>query len=433
MPEKTMESRRNWKGAIYLKKKVFCLLLALAMMISLFPLSAFAASSAERNADAALAELSDAEELPDRILIDATEILYAEIDGARQAAAVYSLYHAATDQTPLTYDYTMSDSSYPADGSYYLHLIAYGQKDAAMSEIGAAGIEKITLGLASSVEEFETAENLTEVLFTDASQTGGGYLADFSQGYVDFTIMDILGDIHYLRIQTVAASEDLPDKILIDATNILYAERDGVRQAAAEYSAYHAATDQTPFTYDYTMSDRSCPADGSYYLHLIAYGQKGAAMSEIGAAGIVKITLGLASSAEEFEAAENLTEVLFTDASQTGGGYLADFSQGYVDFTIMDILGDIHYLRIQTVGEIHESTEITAASRGASSDGNETWISASVTLDSQTACATIFCAAYQNGKMMEVFSQTVQNTQAVSSDPASWTETLTFTFSGCFW
>ena len=263
-----------------MKKKVFCLLLTLVTMFSLFPASVFAASGAERNADATL--LSDAEDLPDRILIDATEILYAQTDGSRQAAAVYSLYHTATDQTPLTYDYTMSDSSYPADGSYYLHLIAYGQKDAAMSEIGAAGIEKITLGLASSVEEFETAENLTEVLFTDASQTGGGYLADFSQGYVDFTIMDILGDIHYLRIQTV--------------------------------------------------------------------------------------------------------------------------------------------------GEIHESTEITAASRGASSDGNETWISASVTLDSQTACATIFCAAYQNGKMMEVFSQTVQNTQAVSSDPASWTETLTFTF-----
>ena len=316
-----------------MKKKAFSLLLTLAVILSMFPPAALATPAA-----------------PDQILIDATEILYRRADGERQAAARYSGGQRATETTPNTYEYTMLDGAYPANGGYYLHLIAYARIGEGMSEIGAAGLEKVSVGLFATAQEMETAENLRDELFTDSSQTGGGYLADFSDGYVDFTMLDILGELHYLRIRTVAAPEDpLPDKISLDATNILYVEKDGTRQAAARYSDSHAQTQSAPRTFDYTMSDSAYPANGSYYLHLIVNAQTGEETSNVGAAGVQRIVEGLSSSLEEFEAAEDIKDALLSDSSQTGGGYLADFSRGYVDFTMMDILSGIHYLRIQTV------------------------------------------------------------------------------------
>ncbi|MBQ9348387.1 MAG: hypothetical protein IJT94_13815, partial [Oscillibacter sp.] len=167
--------------------------------------------------------------------------IYAGTADYRELAARYDtmedgITENGTEDTAFIYQ--VYSTRYPADGRYYvaLNAISSAQKDAeyrvvitpeeyeADKEFYDQYFEIIVIDKSSTLisraalgritaEELEAQPDISNQLFSDASASGGGYLADFSHGPVTFTVLDSFGTLHYITMKLQAApegSENLP-------------------------------------------------------------------------------------------------------------------------------------------------------------------------------------------------------------------------------
>ena len=153
-----------------------------------------------------------------RISITHPGNLYAGTESHREYAAGFSVRNPDESNSYYVYVYVMREG-YPANAQYYLSLNAQTPDD---SLTGPDAIYKAALGRISKQADWDNAPDIKEQLFSNASQAGGGFLTDFSQGRVTFTIQDAWMNIRYIAFETVENSEQpsvlppAPDPLNLD-------------------------------------------------------------------------------------------------------------------------------------------------------------------------------------------------------------------------
>lgn len=133
-----------------------------------------------------------------------------------------SLYAVSSENNNRTYvkDYSRSDYSlgyenvevqlrngYPANGNYYLSLRMHNYRD---DTYGIGNVKKAVVGDFDAESKIPpNAVDIKDQLFSEAYYNGG-YAADYSGG-VTFTVVDVEGGIHRIRITTKEGTEEVPE------------------------------------------------------------------------------------------------------------------------------------------------------------------------------------------------------------------------------
>lgn len=133
-----------------------------------------------------------------------------------------SLYAVSSENNNRTYvkDYSRSDYSlgyenvevqlrngYPANGNYYLSLRMHNYRD---DTYGISNVKKAVVGDFDAESKIPpNAVDIKDQLFSEAYYNGG-YAADYSGG-VTFTVVDVEGGIHRIRITTKEGTEEVPE------------------------------------------------------------------------------------------------------------------------------------------------------------------------------------------------------------------------------
>lgn len=96
---------------------------------------------------------------------------------------------------------------YPADGTYYYGLTMDHPKYGSGDDCGLQYVKKAVVGDYRTEDSIpDDAEDIKAQLFSNPSQTGGGYGADYSNG-VSFTIVGNDGKIYRMTVKTVEEEE----------------------------------------------------------------------------------------------------------------------------------------------------------------------------------------------------------------------------------
>ena len=135
---------------------------------------------------------------------------------------VNSLYAVSSEDNNRTYvnDYSRSNYSlgyesvevqlrngYPANGNYYLSLNMHNYRD---NTYGVSNVKKAVVGDFDAENKIPSnAVDIKDQLFS-AAYYNGGYAADYSGG-VTFTVVDVDGGIHRIRITTKEGAEGIPE------------------------------------------------------------------------------------------------------------------------------------------------------------------------------------------------------------------------------
>ena len=143
----------------------------------------------------------------DGLSLDYGRSLYAASEGTSRI----DVWNGATRDRDYDYDYRAFtlDEGYPADGTYYFNLRMYNPADtSSLSENGKEYVKKAVIGYYETISDIPAgAPDIKDQLFSDASENGGGYGADYSQG-VTFTVVDVNDGLHWFGLRTVAYEED---------------------------------------------------------------------------------------------------------------------------------------------------------------------------------------------------------------------------------
>lgn len=170
--------------------------------------------------------------------------LYPNVSGSRYDIA-RSLQQNATPnkQGQRLYIFTLA-SGYSATGTYCLNLFLYNSVPGANnSDNGINYVEKAALGDFTTAAEMENQPDIKAKLFESATSAADtGYAADFSEGPVEFTVLDTEGGIHRLAIEL---------------------EEDTVRPSSSTYLQMYSAQESLSGTQYSSYAMQS--SDDSYY------------------------------------------------------------------------------------------------------------------------------------------------------------------------
>lgn len=202
----------------------------------------------QRNGSAETTELSYSYYLRNNYTSLNAEWLYADRDGSsyRDGAAYRSDYDYNDYETEIY----MLQPGYAANGTYYVNFRMYNPLADSTVDNGIAYVKKAVVGYyAKEAAIPASAADIKEQLFSDASEVGGGYGADFSNGVV-FTVIDTYGRVHHLAIKVIPFDESATE-LSADTYMRMYGAKQETKSDSGYASSYSA----------YTLQD----SDDDYY------------------------------------------------------------------------------------------------------------------------------------------------------------------------
>ena len=264
------------------------------------------------------------------------ENLYAE-ENNRRTYAAYSRSSSWINEYKCYNTNIILREGYPADGIYYHNLNLYLGGQSATGTNGIEGVEKAFEGYYADVESIpDDAVDIKDQLFSDAYTVGGGYGVDCSQGVV-FTVLDTLGDLHHIMITTV----DYASTLSLEFDSSIYA-------AGGTDVTYRCGIFSSTNEVKYTLYE-GYSSDDTLYLSMSLEGYS--TLTDRGIAYVEKAVVGHYADAASIPAdAANIKDQLFSD-----DGYGANYSKG-VDFTVLDINGGLHHVKVTTIGAADQLT-----------------------------------------------------------------------------
>lgn len=176
--------------------------------------------------------------------------LYADQGSSSYRRHIVDTYDP--EHTGYTYVTFMLDEGYSASGTYYYNLTMRNPADSSTINCGVANVQKAVVGYYATASDIPAnAADIKAQLFSDASEVGGGYGADYSGG-VTFTIVDINGDIDWFGLKTVEYEEDetLPDAPTPLSADTYFRMQSAKNSSESSYSCWVMPYDADSYYYN---------------------------------------------------------------------------------------------------------------------------------------------------------------------------------------
>lgn len=132
--------------------------------------------------------------------------MYEELLDTSRDSVEKHRYYTWSEDDAYEINNIVLENGNPANRTYYIQLEIHNPDGSS----GVGNVKKAVVGYYETEAQIPaSAVDIKEQLFSDASQPGGGYGTDYSQGVI-FTVVDTNDDILWLSVKTIAGEEYLP-------------------------------------------------------------------------------------------------------------------------------------------------------------------------------------------------------------------------------
>lgn len=181
--------------------------------------------------------------------------MYEELLDTSRDSVEKHRYYTWSEDDAYEINNIVLENGNPANRTYYIQLEIHNPDGSS----GVGNVKKAVVGYYETEAQIPaSAVDIKEQLFSDASQPGGGYGTDYSQGVI-FTVVDTNDDILWLSVKTIAGEEYLPpeaDPLSEDTyfrmKNALYGSNSSLHAYVMPYDSdsYYSNGFQTVFLLD---------------------------------------------------------------------------------------------------------------------------------------------------------------------------------------
>ena len=132
--------------------------------------------------------------------------MYEELLDTSRDSVEKHRYYTWSEDDAYEINNIVLENGNPANRTYYIQLEIHNPDGSS----GVGNVKKAVVGYYKTEAQIPaSAVDIKEQLFSDASQPGGGYGTDYSQGVI-FTVVDTNDDILWLSVKTIEGKEYLP-------------------------------------------------------------------------------------------------------------------------------------------------------------------------------------------------------------------------------